>query len=261
VSSRMLRAYDAIGLFRPVWIDRPTRYRYYSPAQLPELRRVLALRDLGMGLAEIARLAHGRVDLGAALERRRSELEAARVEIERQLATLEIGFDITAGAGAGLDVVLLRMPAVLVATLSLAMVAGADAGSAFYELEAHVRDLRRRAHGPPGMVIAEAPGGPMREVFVPLTKAIAATERIGVRRLPAVQVASVIHRGDYPGMAVARTALEWYVERTGRSVAGPLRVLYLQFGAEPELRLPAGYVVDAAADFVTELQLPIEQRA
>ena len=33
--------------------------------------------------------------------------------------------------------------------------------------------------------------------------------------------------------------------------------LYLQFGAESELRVPPGYVVDQVADFVTELQLPV----
>ena len=36
-----------------------------------------------------------------------------------------------------------------------------------------------------------------------------------------------------------------------------MRTLYLQFGAEPDLRLPAGYVVARSADFVTELQLPV----
>jgi hypothetical protein len=36
-----------------------------------------------------------------------------------------------------------------------------------------------------------------------------------------------------------------------------MRILYLQFGAEPELRVPRGYVVERDADFVTELQLPV----
>src|SRR4029450_1667331 len=69
VSPKMLRTYDALGLFRPVWLERATGYRYYSPAQLPEIRRILALRDLGIGLAEIAGLVDGGTDLRQALAR------------------------------------------------------------------------------------------------------------------------------------------------------------------------------------------------
>ncbi|MEO5987019.1 MAG: hypothetical protein ABIW50_00480 [Candidatus Limnocylindria bacterium] len=40
--------------------------------------------------------------------------------------------------------------------------------------------------------------------------------------------------------------------------AGPMRTVYLQFGAESELRVPPGYVVTRAAEFVTELLRPVE---
>jgi hypothetical protein len=36
-----------------------------------------------------------------------------------------------------------------------------------------------------------------------------------------------------------------------------MRTLYLQFGAEPELRVPPGWVVQRDADLITELQLPV----
>src|SRR6187402_1005814 len=89
VSARTLRKWDALGVFRPVWVDAATGYRGYSPAQLPGLRRILALRDLGMPLAEIAELA-SEVRVAAALERRRAELEAERSELERRLRALDI---------------------------------------------------------------------------------------------------------------------------------------------------------------------------
>ena len=44
----------------------------------------------------------------------------------------------------------------------------------------------------------------------------------------------------------------------GLTLAGPMRTLYLQFGAEPELRLPPGWVVERDEQFVTELQQPIQ---
>jgi DNA-binding transcriptional MerR regulator len=263
VSAKALRAYDSLGLFRPVWVDRATAYRYYSAAQLPELRRILGLRELGIGLAEIKGLVVGRADLGAALDRRRAELQRERDLIDRRLAALDIRIDMALEAGSGVEpsaVVVRAAAPELVATLPLAIVPDEEAETGFDELEAHIRDLRRRAHGPPGALVTEAASEHEAavELFVPLTRPILATGRIGSRRLPAATLATVIVRGGYHRLPAARTALEGWVMRTGHRRAGELRIIYLQFGAAPELALPRGYVVDDPADYVTELQLPIE---
>jgi hypothetical protein len=68
-----------------------------------------------------------------------------------------------------------------------------------------------------------------------------------------------MHRGSYDGVAAARTALERWVAAAGLAPAGPMRTLYLQFGAEAELRLPPGWVVERDADLITELQLPVSR--
>lgn len=242
VSAKQLRAYDEIGLFRPVWVEPSSAYRYYSPAQLPELRRILGLRQLGMPIDEIKALAAGG-DLTGALERRRIELEAERRRVDERLAALEISVD----DDAAVDVVLRPVAADLVAVMAVSGAVGND----FFELESHVRDAGRRAHRPPG-ALPET-----REIFVPISGGIEETDRIGARRLPSCRAASVIHRGDYDGIANARRRLVRWVEAAGLTPTGPMRTLYLQFGAEPELRLPPGWVVQRDADFVTELQLPV----
>jgi effector-binding domain-containing protein len=95
-------------------------------------------------------------------------------------------------------------------------------------------------------------------IFVPLRRRIPSTDRIGVGRLPATRAATVLHHGPYASLPGARSDLLAWVRATGLIPSGPLRVLYLQFGAEPELRVPRGWTVERDADFVTELQLPIE---
>lgn len=260
VSARMLRAWDALGLFRPVWVDPSSGYRWYSAAQLPELRRILSLRDVGVPLVEVAQLVSGGVDLRAVLARRREALERDRRETERRLHALDITVEM-ADDGLGrpaVDVVVRPLASELVAALAVESPTP-DIGAAFYELESVVRDAGRRAARPPGAIVATAGGRGLRlaEIFVPLSAPFAPTERIRVTRLPACRAASVIHRGSYDGVPTARRTLERWVAAAGLAAAGSLRILYLQFGAEPELRVPPGYLVTRDADFVTELQLPV----
>lgn len=246
ISARQLRAYDGIGLFRPAWVDPSTGYRRYSPAQLPELRRILALRQLGMGLDEIGSLVAGG-DLRAALERRRTELERERAEAEARLAALEI----TIAADAPLDIVVRPVQEEPVAVMAI----DGRVNDAFDILEAYVRDLGRRAARPPGAIRERG------EIFVPVTGPFPDSDEIRSERLPAARVASVIHRGGYGGVRSARDALLGWVAAAGLTSAGPMRTIYLAFGADPELRVPPGYVVDRDEDFVTELQLPVVARA
>jgi len=59
VTVKALRYYDEIGLLKPAKVDPFTGYRYYSADQLPRLNRILALKDLGLSLAQISRLLDG----------------------------------------------------------------------------------------------------------------------------------------------------------------------------------------------------------
>jgi len=255
VSARTLRAWDALGLFRPAWVDRATGYRGYSPAQLPELRRIVALRDVGVPLVEIGRLVVGGADLRTVLDHRRAQLERERREVERRLAALDITVGATDDGDPHGDVVVRPVAAERVATYALRP-ADLDLNPAFYALEAHVRDRGRRAPRPPGALSDES-GGRLTEVFVPVRGPVPATDRIAYRRLPACRAASIIHRGSYAGLADSLAALRAWVASADFVAAGPFRILYLQFGAEPELRVPRAFVVDQSADFVTELQMPL----
>lgn len=56
VSPRMLRHYEKCGLVQPAEIDEATGYRQYSATQIPHLSRIVALRDMGFPIDEIADL-------------------------------------------------------------------------------------------------------------------------------------------------------------------------------------------------------------
>lgn len=90
-----LRHYDALGLLKPVKVDPFTGYRYYSARQLQSLNRILALKEIGFSLEEIARILQDQPSneelrgmLKAQLVRAEKDIEDARLRHERILSRL-----------------------------------------------------------------------------------------------------------------------------------------------------------------------------
>ena len=91
VSVRTLRHYDEIGLLRPATVDPDTGYRGYSAAQLGQINRIIALKELGLSLAQVRRLLEG-VTLGelrGMLLLRRAQLEHELDQHKNQLLGVE----------------------------------------------------------------------------------------------------------------------------------------------------------------------------
>lgn len=91
VSIKMLRHYDEIGLFTPAHIDRFTSYRYYTLDQLPLLNRIMALKDMGFSLAEVAQLVNQPLspdDMQTLLDSKQAELESQLTRVQDRLARL-----------------------------------------------------------------------------------------------------------------------------------------------------------------------------
>jgi len=90
-----LRHYDTLGLLKPEKVDPFTGYRYYSAKQLQSLNRILALKEVGFSLEEVARILQAeptheelRGMLKAQLARAENEIQTARERHERILTRL-----------------------------------------------------------------------------------------------------------------------------------------------------------------------------
>lgn len=81
-----LRYYDAIGLLKPVKVDPFTGYRYYSAKQLMSLNRILALKEIGFSLEEIARILQEKLTN----DELRGMLKAQLVQAERDEQTAQL---------------------------------------------------------------------------------------------------------------------------------------------------------------------------
>lgn len=90
-----LRHYDELGLLKPAKVDPFTGYRYYSAKQLMPLHRILALKEVGFSLEEIARILQEplttdqlRGMFKAQLIRAETDIRTAQLRQERILARL-----------------------------------------------------------------------------------------------------------------------------------------------------------------------------
>jgi predicted transcriptional regulator YdeE/DNA-binding transcriptional MerR regulator len=251
VSVKTLRYYDDLGLLRPNWVDRYTGYRYYTLQQLPRLNRILALKELGFPLDQIARLLRDDLppgELQRLMRLRQAELEQ-QVEAESAAGTRATQLRQMSEAGMRYEVLVNGLPAGSpgVATPSPTKRCGADDSA---------RPLRGTGLSDPStpcLAIYYDREHPDRgadvEAAVPLEQRIRAGGRLDVHELPGSKaVASAVHQGSYAGLAGAYAALLAWTQANGYRVGGPNLEIYLQgFGSGPD---PAGYV--------TELQLPLE---
>ncbi|MBS2531321.1 MerR family transcriptional regulator [Catenulispora sp. NF23] len=87
VTARTLRHYDDVGLLKPDHVGA-NGYRYYEEAQLLRLQQILVLRELGLGLPDIAAAIDSEPDTLAALRRQYARLLVERDRLSRVAETV-----------------------------------------------------------------------------------------------------------------------------------------------------------------------------
>jgi DNA-binding transcriptional MerR regulator len=271
VSVKMLRHYDEIGLLKPARVDAESGYRYYSADQLPRLNRIIALKELGFGLEQISQLLSDDLSdeqIKGMLRLRRAEIEQdLRIE-EFRLAQVEARlWQIEQAQGRVLyDVILRQVRSQTMATLRESVSSmGMPITRMFDELEAYVAKHRARAAASPLMLFHDTEYRETEldiEVAVPITQSIPDTDRIKVREVQGGSMACVVYTGSYSKTPEVLTTLLLWLQQHSYAIAGPLREVYLRFGADnvEELNLPAAFLASESASYVTELQLPVRSQ-
>ena len=271
VSVRMLRHYDQLGLLTPSQTDSFTGYRYYSAGQLPRLNRIIALRDLGFSLEQIA----GMLEDGLSPDQLLGMLKLKRAEVAEQmrseqqkLGRLEVRIrQMSEGPQAATyDVVLRDIEPSLVAAYREVAPDDDRIQQMFDMLETYVaRYEGARADKPPLSIYYDDEYREKDmdvEVAVPLRYPIPENESMRVRQLPRLfNVACVVHVGQYSEIYQAYNALLTWIDANDFQMMGPIREIYIRYGADGlDFELPATYLADDKHEYVTELQLSVEKR-
>jgi DNA-binding transcriptional MerR regulator len=253
-----LRYYDEIGLLKPVRVDEFTGYRYYSMSQLPRLNRLLALKDMGLSLDQIAPMLndaltpeqiHGMLKLKQAeLARQAADAQARLVRVETWLREFEKE---KVSLMPQHELVISSRPAMRVASIKETFADIPTMVKNCEDLMGYVFQTGTTIAGPLTFVYyhkgfrqhdLEA------ELACPITGDFPETERMKIRELPAEpMVASVTHKGAYDNISEAYHAAGHLIEQQGYEILAPWYEVYTHHDEQN------------AANHLTEIQVPVKK--
>ena len=259
VSIRSLRHYDEIGLFKPAHTDPFTGYRYYTAAQLPHLNRIIALKELGLSLEQVALLSNSDLppsEIRGMLRLRQAELRQQIADESSRLARVESRLRQIEQEGTVpvYDPVIKSVEAqtiLSIRTVSFDLAAMGDLLAHAYQMaRRQVRELGT------GLAIFYDWYFDDRETDWEIGFSVRADfegqvtfddQRVLVAHsIPAVeQMACVIYEGSYIGLHQGYSALGAWIEQNGYQLSGDVREVFLHI----DLENPAANV--------TEIQYPV----
>ncbi len=260
VSIVTLRHYDQCGLLKPVVLDPDTGYRYYSLDQLARLKRILALKELGFPLEQIAQLLEedlsleqlrGMFKLKQAQTQHLIDTEQARLtRISARLRQIE-----QEGKMPAYEVLLKQVDALLVASVREIILLPGGLGRSYGKIAAYL-DQQRVQQTQPALLLLHSRSEQRDdglyidvEAAIPLPTALPGNEQISIRTLPGGLMACTIHTGDDLFLGQAYAALYRWMKDNGYQVIGPPRQVHLRRGEHLDPN-----------QYVTEVQFPVEKQ-
>lgn len=256
ISIKMLRHYDALDVLRPSRIDPESGYRFYEVGQLADVVRILALKDCGFSLEEIAHLlrSQGVASIEALLRHRlaiqQQVVADEQARLQRMIARIEQLH--SADDALHYDVALKRSEAMTLVGQRQRVATTTEIGP-FAQKVAYLlfEELKIVPAGPlVHLYYDESADAEDIDLYVgsPVTALPFSLEGWRCERLEGgAQMACVIYQGDYVNISVAYTALDRWLSSSGYHIAGPCREIYH--------RSPA-HTTDPAM-YLTEIQYPI----
>lgn len=260
VSVKALRYYDKLGLLKPTWIDRYNGYRYYALTQLPQINRILALKELGLSLEQIQQLLLedlSGAELRGMLHMREAEVAQHIEEEQSRLAQIQACLKQLEHEGviSQYDVVVKAVPEQQMAGFRQVIPDRQAIRPLFQELFTYLGKRVSLGMSQPTAVYYDTEYHEQKidlDALLPVSR-LADGDCV----LPSArQMACTIYQGSLGEMQDAHSTLLNWVEMNGYRIVGPNRDVYLQgvlLGLEP--------ADDLVPDqFITEVQYPIEKR-
>jgi DNA-binding transcriptional MerR regulator len=263
VSVATLRYYEKVCLLKPAALDPQTGYRFYSLDQLPRLHRLLALKELGFSLQQIARL----LEEELTPEHLRDMFALKQAQIQQMIETEQARLTRVAarlhqieqeGKLPAYEVILKQVDALLVA--SVREMVPLDRGlEQSYRQSCGKLVSYLRQHGiqpgSPRLVLLHSRSQQRGdglfldlETAFPLSAQLPGNEQVSSRMLPGGLMACTIYAGADLFLGTAYSALHSWIQNNRYQIVGPPRLIRLSYNEQMDL-----------AHYVTEVQFPVHQ--
>lgn len=259
--------YEKMKLLLPKEVDKLTGYRNYDASQLITVNKLLALKDAGFSLEEIAGIIKNDLPTTALLELLETKadvLEDRLVNETSRLERLHTNIFLIKNGGFPLlyEISVKRVEPILAATIRKSF--GKDEFDAELEVMwADVNDYINIKGGRrivPCMMIyhrgwidlktwKDTDAEPLDvEVVEPIIKPFNGNEGVSVYKLPAVSsMACIVHRGSFSTIGSTNEALYDWIKQNGYTCIGAMREIYHK----------GAWATDNQDEYITELQIPI----
>ncbi|TYQ29802.1 MerR family transcriptional regulator [Pseudanabaena sp. UWO310] len=257
VSIKALRLYDEMGLLKPISVDRFTGYRFYSASQLPRLNRILAFKDLGFSLEQIARLLQEEISIEqmrgmlrlkqADLQQHIEQEQSRLVRVAAKLKQIEREHVMS-----DYEVVIKKIEPITVASIREVLPNYYAIAELFQELYQYLAQQ--------GITKFEYDTGIWHdygykdsdidgEAVVAVPPSVKGNDRIKIYELQGYEaIACLVHHGSYSGLSTAYQHLLTWIENNGYRCIGANREFYIQGGADCD-----------EESYITEIQFPVEK--
>ncbi|MEM8923622.1 MAG: MerR family transcriptional regulator [Actinomycetota bacterium] len=224
---RTVRYYGDIGLLPPSEVDPSTGYRRYGLERIAEARRLLALKELGLPLDEIAEVMADRLDddgfrrlLEHHIQRLEDDLRRTTASLDRARTHLK---DLTEGRKRPMPEITVTMSeAKTIAFVRDRIGDVAEIAPMFPRLFAAVDPAD--GVGPGGNVyhhFADDGSSIDLEAVLPVPEGYQPRGDASVRRIEPALVATITHHGAFNRLHEAYAELTTWIEANGYEITGP----------------------------------------
>ncbi len=260
ISVKTLRHYDEIGLFKPAYVDDSTGYRFYSASQLPQLHKILVLKEIGFSLHEIKTALNQNTTTETMigfLEMKQQEVERALSEEQRKMDRIVYYLKSIRQEANVLQysVIIKELPKVTVASMRRLIPDYNAFNTLFPEMGNQMIEQNLTCLKPPYCFTIYHDGEHKEtDIDVEICEAVTEpgqdTDTMKFKVIEKIQTAAcVMHKGPYSTIGNAYGALMNWIEQNGYDIVAPPRESYID----------GVWNKDNPEDWLTEVQIPVRK--